>query len=284
MVKILKGDIVSNDIKNKIKNDIENLKINDKVPTLAFVTLGNDIGTQSYIKSKKKDCDYCGVKLFDYILDECTTTEQLLQIIFSLNKDENINGIIIGMPLPVHIDKTRVLSSIHPLKDIDCLSNINIGKLVNGTQKLLPCTPAGIIEMLHFYNIKIEGSKCVVVGRSNIVGKPLAMLLINNNGTVTICHSKTKNLTEICKTADILVCATGNTNTITKNMVKQNATIIDVGVNRIQNKIVGDVDFENVKEVVGAITPVPGGVGILTRTMLIKNTLIAFKMQNNLTI
>jgi len=282
MAKLLKGDIVCQTIKDDIKKEIEKIGLKDKKPTLSFVCIGDDAGTKSYIKSKKKDCDYCGVNLEDYMLNDSTTTKELLDVIHSLNDNTDINGIIVGLPLPQHINSSEVLSSISPLKDVDSLSDISLGKLIAGTQLFSPCTPCGIIEILKYYNISIEGKRCVVVGRSNIVGKPLSMLLLNNNGTVTVCHSKTQNLSDITKTADILVSAIGRPNTITKDMVKDNAIVIDVGTNRVDNKLVGDVDFDNVQKIASAITPVPGGVGLMTRTMLIKNTLIAFKKQHNI--
>lgn len=282
MCKILKGKVVSDYIKDHVKKEVDNIDLEGLKPTLAFVTIGDDEGTKAYIKSKKKDCDYCGIGLCDYMLEYNTKTEQLLQIIFNLNRDETVNGIIVGLPLPSHIDSDLVLSSIHPLKDIDCMSDISIGKMFKGTQKLLPCTPAGIIELLKYYDISIDGKNCVVVGRSNIVGKPVSILLLNNNGTVTVCHSKTNNLKEITKKADILVTAVGKANTITKDMVSGNTVVIDVGMNRVDGKLVGDVDFFNVSEIVSAVTPVPGGIGVVTRAILMQNTLTAFKTQHNL--
>lgn len=224
-----------------------------------------------------------GFKSEEYALPAKTTQEELLSLVKTLNKKEDINGILVQLPLPKHLDDKSVIEAISPLKDVDAFHAVNVGKIMLGEYDFLPCTPAGVMEMLHYYDIDVSGKNCVVIGRSNIVGKPMAMLLLHENGTVTICHSKTKNLSQICARADILVAAVGKPKFITAEMVKDGAVVIDVGMDRDENgKLCGDVDFENVKNKCSYITPVPGGVGPMTIATLMKNTLKAAKIQNNI--
>ena len=219
----------------------------------------------------------------EYALPAKTTQEELLDLVKTLNEKKDINGILVQLPLPKHLDDKAVIEAISPLKDVDAFHAVNVGKIMLGEYDFLPCTPAGVMEMLHYYNIEVSGKNCVVIGRSNIVGKPMAMLLLHENGTVTICHSRTKNLAEICSKADILVAAVGRPKFVTADMVKEGAVVIDVGMDRDENgKLCGDVDFENVKDKCSYITPVPGGVGPMTIATLMKNTIKAAKIQNNL--
>lgn len=219
----------------------------------------------------------------EYALPAETTQEELLDLVKTLNEKKDINGILVQLPLPKHLDDKAVIEAISPLKDVDAFHAVNVGKIMLGEYDFLPCTPAGVMEMLHHYNIEVSGKNCVVIGRSNIVGKPMAMLLLHENGTVTICHSRTKNLAEICSKADILVAAVGRPKFVTADMVKEGAVVIDVGMDRDENgKLCGDVDFENVKDKCSYITPVPGGVGPMTIATLMKNTIKAAKIQNNL--
>ena len=219
----------------------------------------------------------------EYALPAETTQEELLDLVKTLNEKKDINGILVQLPLPKHLDDKTVIEAINPLKDVDAFHAVNVGKIMLGEYDFLPCTPAGVMEMLHYYNIEVSGKNCVVVGRSNIVGKPMAMLLLHENGTVTICHSRTKNLAEVCSRADILVAAVGKPKFVTADMVKEGAVVIDVGMDRDENgKLCGDVDFENVKDKCSYITPVPGGVGPMTIATLMKNTVKAAKIQNNL--
>ena len=219
----------------------------------------------------------------EYALPAETTQEELLSLVKELNEKKDINGILVQLPLPKHLDDKAVIEAINPLKDVDAFHAVNVGKIMLGEYDFLPCTPAGVMEMLHYYNIEVSGKNCVVIGRSNIVGKPMGMLLLHENGTVTICHSRTKNLAEVCSGADILVAAVGKPKFVTADMVKEGAVVIDVGMDRDENgKLCGDVDFENVKDKCSYITPVPGGVGPMTIATLMKNTVKAAKIQNNL--
>ena len=242
--------------------------------------MGEDPASQVYVRNKRRDCDEIGVYSKEYALPEKTTQDELEKLIDELNADEKISGILVQLPLPPHLDEKAVINRINPKKDVDAFHPSNVGKIMIGDYDLLPCTPAGVMELIKEAGTEVEGKKCVVVGRSNIVGKPQAMLLLHKNGTVTICHSKTKNLAEECRSADILVAAVGRAKLITADMVKPGATVIDVGMNRDENgKLCGDVDFENVKEVAGAITPVPGGVGPMTRAVLMRNTVTTAKLK-----
>lgn len=277
-MQIIDGKAVSASVRERIKNEVESLKKGGKETGLAVIIVGNDPASKVYVNNKKKGCAEVGINSYEYALPEETTTEELLTLINKLNDDSKVDGILCQLPLPKHIDEKTVINSIIPEKDVDAFHPVNTGHIMIGDYSFLPCTPAGIIEMLKFYNIEISGKECVVIGRSNIVGKPMAMLLLHNSGTVTVCHSKTKNLAEACRRADILVAAVGKANFVTADMVKDGAVVIDVGMNRnAEGKLCGDVDFEGVKDKCSFITPVPGGVGPMTITMLLNNTLTASK-------
>lgn len=278
MYKIIDGKEVSAAVRNEIKTEVEELKKIGKKTGLAVVIVGNNPASRVYVNNKKKGCDEVGMESFEYALSEETTTEELLELIEKLNNDVAVDGILCQLPLPKQIDEQKVINSIAPHKDVDAFHPINTGHIMIGDHTFLPCTPAGIMEMLKYYNISVEGKECVVIGRSNIVGKPMAMLLLGQNGTVTVCHSRTKNLADVTKRADILVAAVGKAYFVTEDMVKDGAVVIDVGMNRnAEGKLCGDVDFEKVKDKCLFITPVPGGVGPMTITMLLKNTLTASK-------
>lgn len=277
-MQIIDGKAVSASVRERIKNEIEILKNSGKETGLAVIIVGNDSASKVYVNNKKKGCAEVGINSYEYALPEETTTEELLELINKLNGDSRVDGILCQLPLPKHIDEKTVINSIAPEKDVDAFHPVNTGHIMIGDYSFLPCTPAGIIEMLKFYNIGISGKECVVIGRSNIVGKPMAMLLLHNSGTVTVCHSKTVNLAEVTRRADILVAAVGKANFVTADMVKDGAVVIDVGMNRnAEGKLCGDVDFEGVKDKCSFITPVPGGVGPMTITMLLNNTLTASK-------
>lgn len=257
-------------IKDEVKAEINerNLDI-----SLAVIKVGNDPASDVYVRNKSKACEYVGIESITYELDLDTTEEQLLNLIQLLNLDDKINGILVQLPLPSHINESRIINEISPSKDVDCFHPINIGKMDNGTGRIYPCTPAGIIEILKRNNIQIEGKECVIIGRSNIVGKPISKLMLQENATVTIAHSKTKNLKDICRRADIIISAIGKPNFITSEFVKPGSVVIDVGINRTESGICGDVDFNGVKDIADMITPVPGGVGVMTVAMLMKNCL-----------
>lgn len=245
--------------------------------------VGDDPASRVYVNNKKKACELVGFKSEEYALPASTTQEELLELVNTLNNKQDINGILVQLPLPKHLDDKTVIEAINPVKDVDAFHAVNVGKIMLGEYDFLPCTPAGVMEMLHSYDIPVEGKECVVIGRSNIVGKPMGMLLLHENGTVTICHSRTKNLTEVCRRADILVAAVGIPKFVKADMVKDGAVVIDVGMDRDENgKLCGDVDFENVKDKCSYITPVPGGVGPMTIATLMKNTLKACKLQNGI--
>lgn len=278
MAKILDGKAVSQRIKDEVKAQNESLLKKGITIGLAVVIVGDDPASRVYVNNKKKACEYVGFRSFEYALPESTTEDELLKLVKKLNDDDNVNGILVQLPLPKHINEEAVINAINPKKDVDAFHPQNVGKIMTGDYDFLPCTPAGVMELIKESGIDPCGKECVVLGRSNIVGKPQAMLLLHANGTVTICHSKTKNLKEITKRADILVAAIGREKFVTADMVKDGAVVIDVGINRnSQGKLSGDVDFENVKEKAGAITPVPGGVGPMTIAMLMKNTLSTIK-------
>lgn len=280
---IIDGKSIAEKTKNDLKKEILKLKSKGIVPTLAVVVVGENSASKIYVRNKKSACKEIGIYSEEFSLPENTSEKELISLIEKLNSNADINGILVQLPLPLHINETKVAETINPLKDVDVFNPINTGKLLTGNTKLIPCTPKGIIELLEHEKIPIKGKHCVIIGRSNIVGKPIALLMLQRNATVTICHSKTKNLDEICKAADIIVAAVGKPNFITKNMVKNGCTVIDVGINRNKNgTICGDVDFEEVKSTASHITPVPGGVGPMTIAMLLKNTLITTKMQNNI--
>ncbi len=240
--------------------------------------VGNDPASRIYVNNKKKDCEYIGINSYEYALPENASEEEVLELIDKLNNDEKVSGIIVQLPVPKHIREEKILNAISPKKDVDAFHPENVGRIMTGAYSFLPCTPAGVMELLEDYNIEISGKKCVVIGRSNIVGKPMAMLLIHKSGTVTVCHSKTKDLKETVKDADIVVAAIGKAKFVTEDMIKEGAVVIDVGINRDEDgKLCGDVDFENIEKKAYAITPVPGGVGPMTRAVLMKNTVTAAK-------
>lgn len=283
-MQIIDGKKVSAQVKQEVKNETELLKKEYSItPGLAVVIVGDDPASRVYVNNKKKACELVGFHSEEYALSAETTQEELLSLVKELNEKKDINGILVQLPLPKHLDDKAVIEAINPLKDVDAFHAVNVGKIMLGEYDFLPCTPAGVMEMLHYYNIEVSGKNCVVIGRSNIVGKPMAMLLLHENGTVTICHSRTKNLAEICSKADILVAAVGRPKFVTADMLKEGAVVIDVGMDRDGNgKLCGDVDFENVKDKCSYITPVPGGVGPMTIATLMKNTVKAAKIQNNL--
>ena len=282
MAKIIDGKIISASVKERVKAEVSALKEKGITVGLAVIIVGEDPASKVYVSNKKKACENLGIISEEYALPESTTNEELLALIEELNSKPSINGILCQLPLPSHLDEKLIINSIDPEKDVDAFHPFNVGKIMIGDFDFLPCTPAGVMEMLKYENIEVEGKTCVVIGRSNIVGKPMNMLLLHQNGTVTVCHSKTKNLKEVCKNADILVAAVGRPKFVTEDMVKEGAVVIDVGINRVDGKLCGDVDFENVKNKASAITPVPGGVGPMTIAMLMQNTLTAAKKQNNL--
>ena len=283
MAIIIDGKKVSAQVKEQVRIETEELVKKGIKPGLAVIIVGDDPASRVYVNNKKKACEKVGLLSKEFALPATTTQEELLSLVKELNEDKEINGILCQLPLPKGLDEKAVIEAISPLKDVDAFHASNVGKIMIGDYDFLPCTPAGVMEMLHSYNIPVEGKECVVIGRSNIVGKPMAMLLLHENGTVTITHSRTKNLKEVTKRADILVAAIGKPKFVTADMVKEGAVVIDVGMDRDENgKLCGDVDFENVKEKCSAITPVPGGVGPMTIAVLMKNTLKACKIQNNL--
>ena len=250
-------------------------------PGLAVIIVGDDPASRVYVNNKKKACGEIGIYSEEYALPEETSEEELLALIKELNEKKEINGILVQLPVPKQINEETIINAIDPKKDVDAFHPVNVGKIMVGNFDFVPCTPAGVMELIDESGIDVAGKECVVVGRSNIVGKPQAMLLLHKNGTVTICHSKTKNLKEKTKQADILIAAVGKPNFITGDMIKEGAVVIDVGINRIaEKKLVGDVDFESAEKVAGAITPVPGGVGPMTIAMLMKNTVKATIIQN----
>lgn len=282
MYRIIDGKAISAAVKEAVKSEVAQLKEKAITTGLAVIIVGEDPASKVYVANKKKACEALGMISREYALPENTTEDELISLIEKLNSDKEINGILCQLPLPKHINEKKVIDSIIPEKDVDAFHPQNVGKIMIGDYDFVPCTPAGIMEMLKYENIDVSGKRCVVIGRSNIVGKPMAMLLLHKNGTVTVCHSKTENLKEICREADILVAAVGRANFVTADMVKEGAVVIDVGMNRVDGKLCGDVDFDSVKDKTSAITPVPGGVGPMTIAMLMKNTLTAAKKQNNI--
>lgn len=282
MAKIIDGKQISAAVKEKVAKGVAELNEKGISVGLAVIIVGEDPASKVYVANKKKACEALGIISEEYALPENTTEEELLNLINELNNKKSINGILCQLPLPRHLDEKLIINSILPEKDVDAFHPSNVGRIMIGDFDFVPCTPAGVMEMLSYENIEVEGKNCVVIGRSNIVGKPMNMLLLHKNGTVTVCHSKTKNLKEICRSADILVAAVGRANFVTADMVKEGAVVIDVGINRENGKLCGDVDFDSVKEKASAITPVPGGVGPMTIAMLMQNTLTAAKRQNNL--
>lgn len=278
MAVILDGKETARRIREKLKKNIEKLKAKNIFPKLAVIMVGEDPASKIYVKNKSKACEELGVKYEEFLLKEDISQEQLLNLIEELNKRRDIHGILLQSPIPKHLDINEAFKTILPEKDVDGFNPINVGKLVLGQETLISCTPFGVIKLLEEYNIPIEGKNAVVIGRSNIVGKPMLHCLLNKNATVTICHSKTQNLKEITKTADILVVAIGKPKFVTKDMVKPESIIIDVGINRNEEgKVCGDVDFEEVEKVASYITPVPGGIGPMTIAMLMENVVKSVK-------
>lgn len=283
MSNIIDGKAVSAQVKERIRVETEQLKAKGIEVGLAVVIVGDDPASKVYVRNKKKACETVGFNSYEYALPADTTEQELLDLINKLNKDEKVNGILVQLPLPSHLDDKVIINNIVPEKDVDAFHPVNVGKIMIGDYSFLPCTPAGVMELIASTGTEIAGKECVVIGRSNIVGKPQAMLLLHKSGTVTICHSKTKNLKEVCQRADILVAAVGRAKMITSDYIKEGAVVIDVGMNRDENgKLCGDVDFEDCKNKAGYITPVPGGVGPMTIAMLMQNTLTAAKAQNGL--
>ena len=293
MSKIIDGKMIAQNLRDNLKKEIEKIKkIHNKVPGLAVVQVGNVAASSVYVKAKTKSALEVGIEVFDHHLDENVSQIELLELVDKLNKQENVDGILVQLPLPKHINEQLVLDSIHPNKDADGFHPLNVGKLsiseTNDENLLIPCTPYGCLLMLKGLNIELKGKNAVVIGRSNIVGKPMAQLLLKESCTVTIAHSKTINLPDLCSKADILIAAVGRPEIVKGSWIKNNAIVIDVGINRVQkeingeikNKLVGDVDFLEAEKRASAITPVPGGVGPMTIACLLRNTTIAFK--NNL--
>lgn len=272
MAQLIDGKLISTQIKDELREEVAHLKEQGIIPCLAVIQVGNDPASSVYVNNKKKACAYIGIDSLSYELEETISQDTLLKLIAELNENEKVNGILVQLPLPKHIDENAVIEAITPSKDVDGFHPETLGNMCIGTRGFLPCTPAGVIQLLKRSNIEIEGKECVIIGRSNIVGKPMAMLLLRENGTVTITHSRTKDLKEVTKRADILVVAIGKPRFVTKDFVKEGAVVIDVGIHRNEdNKLCGDVDFDDVVEKVSAITPVPGGVGPMTIAMLMNN-------------
>ncbi len=283
MAQIIDGKAISAKVKSQVRTEVDELKIKGIEVGLAVVIVGNNSASRVYVNNKKKACEEVGFISYEYALPEETTQEELLSLVEKLNNDDKVNGILVQLPLPKQIDENAIINAILPEKDVDAFHPANVGHIMIGDFSFLPCTPAGVMELIAETGVDVCGKECVVIGRSNIVGKPMAMLLLHKHGTVTICHSRTKNLAEICSRADILVAAVGKAKFVTPDMVKEGAVVIDVGMNRDENgKLCGDVDYVACFDKAGYITPVPGGVGPMTIAMLMKNTLTAAKIKNNL--
>ncbi len=283
MYKIIDGKEVSAYIKSQVKIETEKLSERDIQVSLAVIIVGDDPASRVYVNNKKKACEATGIKSYEYALSENTSEDELLDLIYELNSNKDINGILCQLPLPEHIDEKKIIEAISPEKDVDCFHAVNVGKMWLCDYDFAACTPMGVMHLLDYYNIDVTGKNCVIIGRSNIVGKPMASLLLEKSATVTICHSKTQNLKDFTKNADIIIAAVGKPKFVTADMVKEGAVVIDVGINRNENgKLCGDVDFENVKEKSSYITPVPGGCGPMTIAVLMKNTLSAAKKQNEI--
>lgn len=282
MSNIIDGKLVSAAVKARVADEIKILNNQGVSVCLAVILVGEDPASKIYVANKKKACEQLGIISKEYIFPTDTTQEELLNLVNKLNNDPMVNGILCQLPLPCGLDEKAVIEAINPEKDVDAFHPINVGRIMIGDYDFLPCTPAGVMEMLSYYDIDVCGKECVVIGRSNIVGKPMGMLLLHKNGTVTIAHSRTKNLSEVTSKADILVAAVGRAKFVTADMVKDGAVVIDVGMNRLDGKLCGDVDFDAVSQKASYITPVPGGVGPMTIATLMQNTLTAAKRQNNL--
>ena len=284
MATVISGKEVSQKVKGEVREKALALKEKGIEVGLAVVIVGDNPASRVYVNSKKKACEEVGFNSYEYALPEETTQQELLDLVEVLNNDEKVNGILVQLPLPKQIDENAIINAISPDKDVDAFHPFNVGKIMIGEYAFLPCTPAGIMELIDSTGVDIAGKSCVVIGRSNIVGKPMSMLLLHRSGTVTVCHSKTKNLKEICQNADILVAAVGRPNFVTGDMVKEGAVVIDVGINRMEDgKLCGDVNFAEAEKKASYITPVPGGVGPRTIAMLMKNTLTAAMIKNNIT-
>mgnify|MGYP002523192252 FL=1 len=280
MAKVIDGKVISKQIKDELKERVAEYRKQGIEIALAVIQVGNDAASTVYVGNKKKACEYIGIKSVAYELPEETTEEELLKIIHTLNQDDSIYGILVQLPVPKHINENHIIQAIDPKKDVDGFHPQSVGTLSIGQPGFVSCTPAGVIQLLKRSNIEIEGKECVIIGRSNIVGKPMAMLLLRENGTVTICHSRTKDLKEITRRADILVVAIGKPKMIDASYVKEGAVVIDVGIHRdANNKLCGDVDYESVEPVASAITPVPGGVGPMTIAMLMHNCVDAVQIR-----
>ncbi len=276
MYNIIDGKKISAEVKEEVKQKVSALKEKGISVGLAVVLVGQDPASKVYVNNKKKACEAIGIESFEYLLAEDTTQEELLSLVEKLNSDEKVDGILVQLPLPRHLDEKAVIAAISPDKDVDAFHAVNVGKIMIGDYTFAPCTPAGIIELIERSEISLEGKNCVVIGRSNIVGKPMSMLLLHKNATVTICHSRTKNLSEVVRGADVVVAAVGRAKFVTADIVKEGAVVIDVGINRMADgKLCGDVDFESVAPKCSYITPVPGGVGPMTIAILMQNTLKA---------
>lgn len=279
---ILDGKALSTKVKDRVKQEISNLPKNDNIPTLAVVLVGDDPASAIYVRNKKRACEYVGIKSVSVTLGQDTTQEKLEQTLNDLNNDKSINGILLQLPLPKGLDERKALNCIAPEKDIDGLSSVNLGKLITKEVGITPCTPTGVMEFFKEYNIDLTGKNVVIINRSILVGKPLALMMLNANATVTICHSKTQNISEYTKKADVIVTAVGKAKFLTEDMVKDGAVVIDVSIVRTEAGLCGDADYENIKDKASYITPVPGGVGPMTIAMLMENTLKAYKLQNNI--
>ncbi len=278
MATIIDGKKISQEIKDEVKNEIATLRAKGYEGTLAVIQVGDDPASSVYVRNKKRACEYVGLHSLSYEKDASMTQEELLALIKELNQNDTVDGILVQLPLPSHIDEDAVINAISPAKDVDGFHVNSVGAMVVGTEGFLPCTPAGIIQLLRRSNISMDGANCVVVGRSNIVGKPMAILMLRENATVTVAHSHTKNLKEICKEADILIVGIGQKEFIGKEYVKEGAVVIDVGIHRDENnKLHGDVNFAEVEPIASHITPVPGGVGPMTIAMLMYNCLVSLK-------
>ncbi len=279
MAKLIDGKKISEEIRAELAEEVKAFEAEHGfVPGLAVVIVGEDPASKVYVRNKKNACEKIGIRSWVYELPEETTQEELSALVAKLNNDDEVHGILVQLPLPKHLDEGRIIAEIDPKKDVDAFHTVNVGKIMIGDYDFLPCTPAGVMVLLQRSGIDVSGKECVVIGRSNIVGKPQAMLLLHANGTVTVCHSRTKNLAEVCRRADILVVAIGKADFVTGDMVKEGAVVIDVGMNRrADGKLTGDVDFASVEPKASYITPVPGGVGPMTITMLLRNTITAAK-------
>lgn len=283
MYKLISGKEISLAVKEQVAEEVKELNAKGIEPSLAVILVGEDPASKVYVNNKKKACEFCGIRSLEYILPESTTQGELEELVDKLNNDKTVSGILCQLPLPKHLDEKRVLNMIKPEKDVDAFHPENTGHIMIGDFNFLPCTPAGVMEMIHYEGIDLDGKHCVIIGRSNIVGKPMAMLMLKENATVTICHSHTKNIAEIVKQADVVVAAVGIPKFVTADMIKDGAVIIDVGINRGEDgKLCGDVDFDACCEKSSYITPVPGGVGPMTISTLMKNTVTAAKIQKEM--